>query len=258
MHLSYKPALPLARYVQSLWYSAGHEVAHRRERVLPGGRFQIVIDLRDGASATPALVVGMQSNYAVIDVHGIQSMMGILFRPGGSRSLFDLPSDEFYNRVIPLELVWGSTVAELRERLQEGASPAEKFRVLEAALQCRAQNHRELHCAVQHALGEFQRVPHVQSVLGISAEAGLSRRRFAQLFREQVGLTPKLYCRILRFQGVISQISSGQDVDWAEVALATGYYDQAHLAHEFRGFSGISLGSYARHKQPWVNHVPLD
>jgi AraC-like DNA-binding protein len=258
MLLSHQPAWPLALHVEKLWYCDGFQAAHRRERVLPNGRFQIVIDLREGLSAAQPLVAGMQSQFAVIDTHGIQSMMGILFWPGGTWAVLDPPAEEFFNRTVPLELVWGSAVNELRERLQAAAGPAEKFRVLETALQRRMENQRKLHGAVRYALGEFQKAPHIRSVLDVTAEAGLSRRRFAQLFREQVGLTPKLYCRILRFQQVVGRISLGQKVDWAGVARAGGYCDQSHLAHEFRAFSGISPGSYAPHAQGWANHIALD
>jgi AraC-like DNA-binding protein len=120
---------------------------------------------------------------------------------------------------------------------------------METALLARVNRRLELHRAVRYALGEFRRAPHIRSVLDVTRETGLSRRRFAQLFREQVGLTPKLYCRLHRFQGVLRQISSGAPVDWADLAVAGGYYDQAHLANEFRSFSGISPASYLASEQ---------
>jgi transcriptional regulator GlxA family with amidase domain len=101
-----------------------------------------------------------------------------------------------------------------------------------------------LHAAVEFALDEFARVPHIRSVVGLAGDSGLGRRRFAQLFREQVGITPKLYCRLQRFQDVVKQIRLGIPVNWAGVALAGGYCDQAHMANEFRNFSGTSLSDY--------------
>jgi len=70
----------------------------------------------------------------------------------------------------------------------------------------------------------------------VARDAGLSRRRFAGLFREQVGLTPKLYCRLRRFRQVVRRSASGAPVNWAQVSLDGGYYDQAHMAHEFREY----------------------
>jgi transcriptional regulator GlxA family with amidase domain len=85
---------------------------------------------------------------------------------------------------------------------------------------------------------------HTHRALDVAADAGLSRRRFAQLFREQIGLTPKLYCRLRRFQNVRRQISLDTPVDWADLALAGGSCDQAHFVNEFRSFSSISPSAY--------------
>ena len=86
---------------------------------------------------------------------------------------------------------------------------------------------------------------------------GLSPRRFIQVFREEVGLTPKLFCRIRRFQEVLGLIGRGQHVEWAEVALACGYFDQAHFIHDFRAFSGLNPKAYLAHRGEHLNHVPL-
>jgi AraC-like DNA-binding protein len=152
----------------------------------------------------------MRSRYSVIDTAGLQSIMGVVFWPGGAHGFFDVPADEFYNQVVPLDWVWGSAVTELRDRLRDTFSPAETFRVLETTLRRRAGKRLELHAAVRYALEEFRRVPHTRSVLDVTRHAGLSRRRFAQLFREPVGLTPKLSCRLRRFRQVVGQIASGR------------------------------------------------
>jgi AraC-like DNA-binding protein len=256
MQLTHHPVGRLASYVENMWYCDGYQGVHRKERVLPNGKFQLVISLAEGPLRAPArptgelgeiassLVLGIRSHFGVIDTATLKSAMGVLFRPGGARAFFDEPADAFYNENVPLDLIWGSTASELRDRLREAITATEKFRVLETALLDRMNKRLELHTAVVYGLGEFARAPHIRSVLDVAREAGLSRRRFAQLFREQVGLTPKLYCRLRRFQDVLSRISLGAPVDWADLALAGGYCDQAHFANEFRHFSGISPGAY--------------
>jgi AraC-like DNA-binding protein len=254
MLIAHRPAQPLAGWVDRLWYCEGYTVEHRRERVLPNGRFQLVIDL--SGLAAPPLVVGIRSEFSVIETAGLQCMIGVVFRAGGARSLLGASADEFCNREIPLDLIWGSAATRLWGRLREAVTPPERFRVLEAALLDRVKRF-ELHPAVRFGLGEFQRAPHSRGVLDVTRDAGLSRRRFAQLFREQVGLTPKLYCRVHRFQDVVRKLTAGAPVDWADVALAGGYCDQAHLAHEFRAFSGIAPGAWLSQDRPFQNHVAI-
>ena len=72
-----------------------------------------------------------------------------------------------------------------------------------------------------------------------------------------MGLTPKLFCRVHRFQRVLATIERDGDIDWPDVALACGYYDQAHFIHDFRAFSGINPTAYVRVRGPQRNHIPL-
>jgi AraC-like DNA-binding protein len=270
MFFTYRPAPPLASSVEMFWYGDGYPAVHRTERALPNGRFQLIIDLSDGymrdkgataeacQPATAPLVVGMQSHYTVLETAALQHIISVVFWPGGTRELFDVPADAFYNDVIPLEHVWGSAATGLRDRLRDTRNAAEKFRVLETALRRRRASRLELHAAVRYGLGTFRHVPHIRSVLEVTKQTGLSRRRFAQLFREQVGITPKLYCRLRRFQRVLQHIASGVPVDWVEVALAGGYCDLAYLANDLRDFSGITRGAYLASDRPSVNHVVID
>jgi AraC-like DNA-binding protein len=256
MFLQHQPAQTISPWVEALWYCEAYPVAHRQERVLPNGRFQLVIDLSDFSA--PPLLLGLRSQYSEIETAGLQSMIGVVFRPGGACPFFEYPADEFYNQEIPLDSIWGSGATRLRDRLREAGTIPERFRVLEAALFDRARKRLQLHPAVRFALGEFRNAPRIRSVLDVTRDAGLSRRRLAQLFREQVGMTPKLYCRLHRFQEVVRRLSSGAPVNWADVALAGGYYDQAHLAHEFRAFSGISPGAWLTRERPFQNHMVID
>jgi AraC-like DNA-binding protein len=86
---------------------------------------------------------------------------------------------------------------------------------------------------------------------------GISPRRFIQVFTQQVGITPKLFCRIQRFQSALNLIQHRQRHNWTQLALACGYYDQAHFANEFRVFSGLSPTAYFQVRGNHLNHVPI-
>lgn len=256
VHVARQPCAALASHVEELWYCDGHPGVHGTQRVLPNGRFQLAISLAegpisaltdpmgDGGGIAPSLLIGIRSRFSIMDTAKLRSAMRVVFRPGGVHAFLKTPADAFHNKNVSLDLIWGSMVRTLRDQLRDANHPAEKFRVLEVALLEHLNERVQLNAAVRYALQEFAHRPQIPRVRELAQEAGLSRRRFAQLFREQIGLTPKLYCRLQRFQNTLKQIASGASVDWAQLALAAGYCDQAHLAHEFRAFSGLSPNAY--------------
>jgi AraC-like DNA-binding protein len=97
----------------------------------------------------------------------------------------------------------------------------------------------------------------MDTVREVARSTGWSERRFSQIFREQVGFSPKVWTRILRFQRAVQQLHAGVDLPWAELALDCGFYDQSHFANEFRAFSGIDATTYSAGARPWANHVAV-
>ena len=84
---------------------------------------------------------------------------------------------------------------------------------------------------------------------------GLSAKRFIERFKIEVGLTPKRYCRVRRFQRALALANRGRRVDWTGVALDCGYFDQAHFIHDFRSFAGLTPTEYLAARTSFQNHV---
>jgi AraC-like DNA-binding protein len=265
----YIPPPPLSNFVQLLWLYEGYTQPHDKERILPDGSMELVINLVDNHSRVydrknpsefqtthGALLVGVQSNYFVIDTAEQFSVMGVHFKPGGAFPFFGFPAGEFHNQHLSLDLLWGSSANELRERLLEAATAAEKFRILEESLLAHAAKPLTRHLAVNYALKRFAS-DETPSVADITGRIGLSSRRFADVFRDEVGLTPKLFSRVRRFQKVVHTVGTGGEIDWTNIALDCGYFDQAHFIHDFRSFSGLSPSAYAAHRTAHLNHVPI-
>ena len=255
MLVSRRPDAPLTSRIEAVWRYDGHTSGSHHETVLPSGRLQLMINLASGQGS----ICGFQSHHTVVETASIPPVLGIVFQPGGVRGLFGVAADDFLNRIVPLDDVWGARAAELRNRLLEAVSSKCQFRILQSILRSaieQAGNSRvELHPAVSQALEELRRTPHVQSIIDLARETGLSRRRFSQLFGEQVGTTPKLFCRLHRFLQIIERTKDTEEIDWADIALAGGYFDQAHMAHEFQEFSGLSPGRYLAATHPHRYHV---
>jgi hypothetical protein len=88
MYARCRPELSLVPYVEMLWYCDGYQPVHRRERVLPNGRFQLIIDLSARARGD-SIVLGMSTRYSLLETASVKSVIGVVFRPGGARAFFD-------------------------------------------------------------------------------------------------------------------------------------------------------------------------
>jgi AraC-like DNA-binding protein len=253
--LTYKPSRPLADFVDLLWFYRREKSTHSKERLLPMGTMELVMNLSDKSS--PPVLCGPHSEYFSIDTDQPALVLGVHFKPGGAFPFLNLSLKDLHNIRLSLDDLLGRNAGLLHERVLEARHPAAMFRILEESLMALASRPLTRTPVVAFALQEFQSAPFGRTVGDVIDDTGLSPRRFIELFTEQVGLTPKLFCRIQRFQQVLQRVSMVRQVNWAEVALACGYYDQAHFIHDFKTFSGLSPTTYVKVRGEHLNHVPL-
>jgi AraC-like DNA-binding protein len=265
-----KPKPPLDQFVECFWLSLGYSPSHQLERVLPTGTVELVFDLRndririfddefdeDGRWLSGAVVTGAQSRYFVLETSQQAFVVGVHFRPGGAAPFFQLPLGEIMDQHVSLEDLWGKAAHELRERLQDAKTPSSIFALLEDALLERLReppHHRLVALAIQQISVGSTSV----RVREVSDSTGYSQKRFIRLFHNQVGLTPKLFGRVQRFQWLLDQINRGANVDWVRVALDAGYFDQSHMIRDFRAFTGVSPVKYQAVEPDRKNHMTLN
>jgi AraC-like DNA-binding protein len=154
---------------------------------------------------------------------------------------------------VPLADVWPA--ARLREQLLEAPTAEAKLRAVERELLRRIVRPPEPHPAVRFALCALTGA---RSVAEVTAQIGMSARRFVDVFRAEVGMSPKAFSRVRRFHRAIRRIHAAETVDWSDVALSCGYYDQAHFIHDFRDFAGVSPTAYLAGRTAHPKHVVLE
>jgi AraC-like DNA-binding protein len=247
-YVTHKPAAPLSSFVDYLWWLSD-KPAHARERIVPTGTQELVINLHENAfdirgagdeaharQLSGAMVSGAYGRYFVIDTRAHASILGAHFLPGAAWPVLGIPPGELAGTHAELELLWGATARELRDQLGAAESLSQRFRILETALLTRlarpVRQHPGVRIAVQRLMGQSGGVGEV------AAELGLSRRRLIQLFTAEVGMTPKVFGRVQRFQRAFSG-AQGSTPHWSELALRAGYCDQSHLIRDFVELSGL-------------------
>jgi AraC-like DNA-binding protein len=157
----------------------------------------------------------------------------------------DLPSSELRDGWLPVDDVWSRTLDRLRDRMASAGSTGEVLRVLEDELRSRLGSPppRGLQL-VQHTAGRLEASWGDVPVAALTDDAGVSSNHLATRFKSHVGVTPKRVARIYRFARLILSVDAARPVDWAQLAHAAGYFDQAHMSKEFKDFTGHSPTGY--------------
>lgn len=252
----YRPAPPLDRYIDCFWWSHRDGPQDHSEHMLPSGGAQLLFALHEmpilyrpsGANNSIAwsesIVHGPQSSYYVAGPKPQGGTVGVSFRPGAAGLMLGVSMAELADRHVALDAIWGSRGMDLQHRLRAAADPAAMFRILEQSLSARIHRPLLLHPAIAQALAPRPADATPARVADVQRASGYSPRHFISLFRSAVGINPKHYYRIRRFNSTVRSMAAASRPCLGDIAAAAGYSDQAHLTREFRELAGIAPTEY--------------
>ncbi len=258
-HHRYRPGEPLCRFVA--WYTGYRQrgVPPARHRGLPSPYLTLIFTLDEPLTveAHPdpgqppgefgTLLGGLHSAPALIRHAGAQSGIQLALKPPGVRALLGLPAGELADLDVPAEAVLGRVGAELRDRVRGAAGWPERFAVLDEILLRQLLTGKDGGPAAPEVLWSWRQLLRAGGsvrVADLAAGTGWSGRHLASRFRAEIGLTPKAAARVIRFDRarklLVSRLTPGDSGHGlADLAAETGYFDQAHLAREFRALAGV-------------------
>lgn len=267
------PPFPLCEFVGALIYYDGIDPIHQMDRFLPDGNTEIIINLSEQhqyiydnqtlkqvQTCRRAWVSGVRTQPITIPSGRGSRMLIVAFKRGKAYPFYSQPMNELTDQVIEADEVFGSRVLDLREQLLACKSPDQMFALVEIFLMREAGERLSsdiVSRCVEYAVSRIMSQPNRLVFQQLSLQIGYSQKHFIALFKGQVGIAPKQYMQIMRFQNTVFQLEQNAFVHWSELAVRNGFYDQAHLIHEFRNFSGFTPGEYMKRKSDTVNYVPV-
>jgi AraC-like DNA-binding protein len=275
---SYIPRAPLSELVEDFWLYEDYVGDHVRETILPSGTFELVFNLREDElriygpsdpaqcrSFRGAIISGPYAGSFMSDAAEEREILGVHFRPSGAFPMFGLPASDFTNRHVELRAVWGPAATTLRDRLCAAREPMERFALVEQALLARLSHSRRRHPAVRAGLDMLVGARGGATVRDIAEAVDLSRRRFIDVFATEVGMTPKVFGRVQRFQLAVASSRVPAKPDWSQLAVGCGYFDQSHLIRDFLAFCGVTPSEFQRRRNLLAsagihtkrNHLPV-
>jgi AraC-like DNA-binding protein len=243
--LAYAPPGPALRgVVQRYCGYVESTPAPLRRREAATGTVTVILSfgprIRVDGETHGSFVAGLSDAPATTEHDGVQHGVELNLTPPAARRLLGVPMHELFNRVVPLDDVLDTGT--LLEELAEADGWEARFARLDAELARRLDAAPAPHPAVRAAYGRLAASRGAIPVGVLAAELGWSRRHLAACFREDVGVSPKALARLLRFEHALEQLREQAPRRLADVAYASGYYDQAHFNRDFRAFAGVTPG----------------
>ena len=248
---------PLDALIECVWFltsEPGDTDAVTEQRILPdgcielichfGGRFLEVSRVGVRAPQPSCFVVGLLTSPLVVQPCAGADTMGVRCRPGCASLLVETPLAALADRAVSLDQLWGQGARDLWDRLAAASSDASRIDRLSRALLARLAR-TEIDRRTMSAVGELVRSAGRARVSSVAARTGVTMRQLQRRFDEQVGASPKVLARILRFQNTLRQRATFGDgrTDWVRVAIECGYADQSHLIHDYATFAGHAPAS---------------
>src|SRR5262245_997309 len=243
--------------VDHLWAYDGPS-SHRRKRVFPTGCVELILNfgeayrLVEGAGVEmcrTAWLCGPQPGPILLEQPTYQHVIGVRLRPAGAHGVVGRPMRETTGLALNLSDLVGPEADELLERCEEARSIERCFRVLAQWIAACSMRTPRIDAAVAWVVAQLDASGGTAPIAALREHAGLSKMRLVEDFRRDVGLTPKLYARIVRFRRALGQLQSVRPRLTA-VALDARYYDQAHMNRDFRALGGVTPRAFLAGRHP--------
>lgn len=191
-----------------------------------------------------AWLAGVQVGPVVTEMPRRSVVLGVRLRPAAAHVLLGMPMREVTGFVANLQDLVGNAARELTERCRAADDVETRFRAAAAWVSERLARARGIAPEVAWSAAQIERSGGAVPIAHLRSETGWSKTRFVSAFRDQIGVAPKLYGRIVRFSRAAEMLEAGGTL--TDVALSAGYYDQPHMNAEFRELSGLTPRAFAR------------
>jgi AraC-like DNA-binding protein len=241
------------------WFERRTTPLQRRE--LPSHLIPLIINfgsaIRVSRAADPTrwdsygtFTTGAYDSYVLVETDAGAGGIQIDFTLLGARRYLGIPLDGLTNRAVALEDVFGAAGRDLTAALHDAGTWADRFDLLDRLIARRTEATHPLSRETVWAWNRIVATAGDVPIGSLSTALGWSRRRFAARFKEDAGLVPKVFARVMRFQRAVESLKTGRAPRLSDVALDCGYYDQPHFDRDFRVFAGATPTELVRTLRP--------
>ena len=189
---------------------------------------------------------------------GKVSTVGIILNPHALKSVFGFDADELTSSCTDLDFIGNKKASRLSEQLLNAASTAEQVDILSSYLFAQIQKNRNLtDDTMLHAVNQIIQSGGGVTLKELQAKLQVTERTFERRFKQSIGISPKLFGRICRFQVSLKQLRKNDYDKLSDIAYENGYADQSHFIRTFKEFAGFSPYTFKKQSNELVQNFPL-
>ncbi|ASZ12961.1 helix-turn-helix domain-containing protein [Chitinophaga pendula] len=203
----------------------------------------------------PIFLYGQTTRYMELFCKGRVSTIGICLYPTALYAVFGIAAHELTDTCLDLDMIAASQGIHLSGQLQELPDIQQRIQLITTFLIAQIKRNKTIVDPVtQYALSQIMQSNGTVTLKELHKETRLSERSFERKFKQTVGITPKLFSRICRFQSTLSQLRNNQYDKLSDIAFENEYADQSHYIRSFKEFAGISPFQYQKQsKEAWTD-----
>ncbi len=193
-----------------------------------------------------------------IHFKGHIQLLTIQFKPTGFYRIFGLPPSEVTEYMGDSDVVFPKEVVEFHEQLNEAKTPSEMFQLTERFLLANLNKSRIKGAGLEKATDFMLRQPGTYSIEELAYHSNMCLKTFERNFIKQVGLSPKLFERIRRFNLALDLKTYKPELTWLDICHQTGYYDPMHLVKDFKKFASMTPTNLFRNAPPLYEDISVN
>lgn len=249
------PSSPLSRYVKYYWvlYVDG---VNNMIQTIPSGCLHLVFHrgsgfhFSNGGMQPHNFIRGQLTGHAKLFCRGHIDMIAVVFHPLGLNRFISLPLNQIYNQYIDIDSIGDVELRNLKRDISNQEDTLACVRYIENFLLTRIDDSNSYNYnRISNSIQLIQQQTEID-VSTLADKACLGYRHFKREFSKYVGIAPKEYLRVIRFQKVLHSMQMKPDTEIGELAYICGFYDHSHLVKEFKSMSGCSPTEYLLSRKP--------
>ena len=246
LYSEYQPCKELCQVINCYWMSPAlsslekHLYSVSQEIIIPDACLDIIFEVDKQTNNYNCFIVGTMSKpIVVLPEFAKKQIYAIRFNPAGSYSFFRNDLDDFTDLTVDFKSVSQNLAKELAVIFLSKKSLCEKIKHLDRFFLRRFSEWKQ-NAFIMNSLASIFSTKGNMEIKKLAQDQYVSERHLNRMFKQWIGLSPKEFTRIIRFQNTLRNVVSSDKIIWTSLAIESGYHDQAHFINEFKGLAGIT------------------